>query len=182
MHVLKRWIAWTAVLATGLMIGGCSAMVETNTDFSPDYHYRDLKTFMWSPDLKRPAEHPQVVSKVIDTEIRRAVETTLAQRGFKQVDAPPADMHLYYGATVTREMTGNSMCDHYGYAPLPEIPDKTYPRGTMIVDIVDPATRALIWRGTGAANYAAARSEREMLIKIAARDLLTRFPPKTGAE
>ena len=56
-----------------------------------------------------------------------------------------------------------------------------YTVGTLVVDIFDPATKGLIWRGVAEAELKKKQDKREKQASRAVEKLLKDFPPKPGA-
>ena len=58
----------------------------------------------------------------------------------------------------------------------------TYDEGSLVIDVVDPTRRALIWRGTASRVVEPDWSpdEREKVVREAVQALLEHFPPDVG--
>ena len=57
----------------------------------------------------------------------------------------------------------------------------TYQEGTLILDVIDPATQQIAWRGWGTSQSRDPQMRPERLRKTVAA-ILARFPPKPKAE
>jgi hypothetical protein len=65
-------------------------------------------------------------------------------------------------------------------ANTPANDSPSYLTGTLLIDIVDAASKKLVWRGTaaGAVDPGLTSVERDERIRQIVRDMLSHFPPK----
>jgi hypothetical protein len=91
--------------------------------------------------------------QLIDQEIKRAVDEQLAQKGLTKVEKN-ADLQVVYHAATRQEMNLNlsgSGFDGRGYGGMWDgsVQGQTsaISVGTLVVDLYDPATKHLVWRG-----------------------------------
>jgi hypothetical protein len=120
--------------------------------------------------------NPALNSELVKKQIEVDIENDLTARGLTMVSGP-SDLNVRY---------------HFGSAPKTEI--ETYPagwrgwgtrvvrvpyaEGTLVIDLRDPATRSLVWRGI-------ASEEKRDAAKIAGKlddmvkKALAKYPPKS---
>jgi len=132
-------------------------------------------------------DDPKRVAARVDPVVIPAVERALHSRGFETAAAHP-DLLVHYYVLVTLKQSAQYQGQFL--APVPDwgvppfSPSTTsleiYPVGTLIIDIADPARRAVVWRGAAARKIDVERpdAERRVVLEHAIRDLLKRFPPK----
>jgi len=91
--------------------------------------------------------------QLIDQDIRRAVDEQLAQKGLTKVEKN-GDLHVIYHAAVRQEVGINLSGSGWGGRGYGGMWDgsvqgqsSTIPIGTLVVDLYDPASKQLIWRG-----------------------------------
>jgi hypothetical protein len=61
------------------------------------------------------------------------------------------------------------------------LPDQYPRRGTVIVDVVDPRTKELLWRGVGKAPVSDDESKFERDLATTVTAILAKFPPAVGS-
>jgi hypothetical protein len=180
-----------ALVLTGLVLilavaAGCSTMrIETDWDTTADFS--GLHTYAWLPEPDRSAEPPRVDNTLLARRVHRAVDAELAQRGIAKVDAKDADFLVTYHAAQDSKLDVQTVNTGFGYTVGTwgwgfgtETYVRSYDEGTLILDIVDPKTHQLEWRGWAIAEVrpSATPEEREARINEAVHRMLARFPPK----
>lgn len=173
-------------------LNGCATMTITS-DYDAFANFSGLKTYAWIPDPKTPSGDPRIDSSLLDSRIRKAVEIHLSARGYVKEKSGTPDFWIGYHAAIDKKMDVEILNDYYGYGPgfgrfygAAYAPPGTasayvheYEEGTLILDIVKPDTRKLIWRGTAQAslNREATSEEKRERINEAVRRILKKFPP-----
>jgi hypothetical protein len=175
---------------------GCST-IEIYSDYDPWANFSGLKTFSWIPGPQKETGDPRIDNPLLDAHIRNAVEDQLALNGFEKKGTEKPDFWIGYHAAIDRKLGAQTINHFYAYPPgwawehyrTPYVPPGMaiteteifyYDEGTLILDVVDPETRKLIWRGSAQAEvkYATNPEKRNERIKEAVRRILERFPPK----
>ncbi len=176
-------------------LSGCVASgiaTESNAIFAPNAALSEAKTFAWlQPEPIAPADYEEGYSDELNKNLRRAIEETLQLKGLQKVASAP-DLLIAYDVSVAvpeeKDRIENYMEGFgYGYAHMagyrysyknPDLsgyrPVDLYKQGTMIIDLVDPDKKQLVWRGwaEGAVTDADARYKkiqqqvREVLKKV----------------
>ena len=164
-----------------LALTACSGITVTN-DYDPQADFSSLKTYAW---YAAPAAAAGV-DTLTTQRILRSVDAELAARGYRKVDSG-ADFLVHTLAAINQriEAVPTTTTVGYGwrggymaYGTGTEI--RTYDEGTLILDVISPATKQLIWRGTAKAAVSGNRSpeEREARIREAVSMILDSFPPR----
>lgn len=192
------------VLAVLLVValGGCSTM-EISTDYNPSTEFSGLRTYKWLPGPQGNPDDPRIDNSLLDARIRKAVERQLAAQGYEKQTSGAPDFCVGYHAAVEKKLDVITIDDYYGYAPVgrPGYRPGTslvyghpgrawvgssqthvveYDEGTLILDIVEPEARKLLWRGSAQAevNLSASPEKKQEKIDEAVRRMLERFPPQ----
>ena len=172
------------VLCVGLSIS-CSS-IRVNIDFDPSVDFGAFRTYAWLPDPPAHAGDPRLHNALIDGRVRNAVNRELQARGFEEVSLESADFHItYYLGLETRidvQTIHRSFNYHHRSWTGPgrtEIIVREYEVGTLLLDILDPGERSLLWRGSGNARVRESSdpAQRERQINEAVENILRRFPP-----
>jgi len=109
----------------------------------------------------------------------------LAAKGYTKGTSP--DFQIGYNASVVGKQTVQMMNTYYGYAPgwyasgtMATAQVYEYKEGTLVIDIVDPAARKLIWRGSAQAelNRNPSTEEKKRKADEAVKKIFEQFPPK----
>jgi hypothetical protein len=171
---------------------GCSTMV-VSYDYDPEADFALLKSYGWIPEPRKPTGDPRIDhNTLLEERIEKAVESQLDAKGYvKQASGTP-DFWLAYYVTLDRKTAVTMLNSHYGYGPgwgwglryggygLPSSYAYEYDEGTLILDVVEPATRRLLWRGyaTDEVNLSQGPKADQKQTNEAVRRLLEGFPPE----
>ena len=140
-----------------------------------------------NPDVVKDARFDQAA---LSPPTKAAVEKEMAAKGLRQVAAgEPADAQVavyMIGTAGSSEQTLGQFFSYNvswplmmsGYTPTQSL--RIYEKGTIIIDIIDPAMKSAVWRATASGEIDRARSQEERLAVIAkiVQDSLKKFPPK----
>ena len=180
-----RCMRATVVLLVALALAGC-ARVTVTTDHDPSANFGALHTYAWRPGPQQGVGDPRFDSTLIDKRVRAAVDRVLASKGFRPA-APgtTADFLVGYHAVVRQKTSVQTINRWYGYRVGvwrggPQTYAHDYDEGTLLIDVIDPATMQLLWRGsgTGVVDPQASPEKREQRINDAVDQILAGFPPR----
>jgi len=155
----------------------CSTMtVRADHDSQVDFgSYSSFALF------ERPAKErrgPQM-SELVDRRIGASMQAELVSRGFTTAAPREADILVTFYTAVRKRVTVNGG-GWYGYrrpywgGRVTYV--KTYPEGTLVIDVIDRKSRNLVWRGVGSGAFSKMNPSDEKVDKRVARILAT-FPP-----
>jgi len=181
-----RCMRATVVLLVALALAGC-ARVTVTTDHDPSANFGALHTYAWRPGPQQGVGDPRFDSTLIDKRVRAAVDRVLASKGYRSA-APgtTADFLVGYHAVVRQKTSVQTINRWYGYRVGggwyggPQTYAHDYDEGTLLIDVIDPATMQLLWRGsgTGVVDPQASPEKREQRINDAVDQILAGFPPR----
>ncbi len=170
----------TFVTTACLALVGTLAFAQSVTyDFDKTANFSQFRTYAWvrGMNLDDELNHQRIV---------RAIEGQLAAKGFAKADrqANPDVLVAYHASfDTTLQITGFSSGwggyrfagSRSGSARADEILV-----GTLVVDIVNAKTEAIVWRGTASRDIdvKANPEKREKGINKAAEKLFKNYPPK----
>jgi hypothetical protein len=162
-------------LILGLLIGGCSGP-EVSHDYDPKHNFDNLRTWSFSP-LPPQADGPNDrmgVSGLALERIQRSIDLELRLKGYPPVDSKSADFWVQYYAVQSQRLVAEPGYD-WGHHDV-----SSYDEGTIIVDVINPKDKRMIWRGTASDVVDPDRTptEREERIQEAVHEILAEFPPK----
>jgi len=172
-----------------LLLSACKISPPVTTDYDADYDYSKLTHYAWV--------EPKDRSKVTTLDDRRqinAIETILNRKGFDKGNEHAKPNFLLRIHTITDKKTDvDTFYRVWGYYPYywPNRYTGTivreYEIGTLVLDIVDPVKKEVIWRGSVSRKLGIytnrSPEERASLALTNAEFLLKSFPPGriTGA-
>ncbi len=174
-----------------LWLGGCA---ETKIEITRDPFARFPKsgTFAWLAEASTVPEDPRVNRAEVEARIRAAVERHLASRGYQLSSEGRPTVCIAYHAAVGGGLDAAAINDRYwswGYGPdgawgfgpnrtVAYESGPTFERGTLILDIVDPETKRLLWRGAASAeiDLEATTEAKDRRVDDAVKGMLEKFP------
>jgi hypothetical protein len=183
------------VIVLAALISGCSSM-EISYDVDPQANFAGLKTYQWIKEPPIPTGDPRIDGNtILATRIQEAVDTGLAARGFRTVASDP-DFLVAYHVSLDRRQSVQTLNRYYGYGPgwgygygasyrpgywagAPETYVYEYEEGTLILDIVNPKNKELMWRGSAQdeVHFTSTPEKDQTRLDEAVHKMLLKFPP-----
>jgi hypothetical protein len=122
---------------------------------------------------KNPALNSELVKKQIEAELVR----DFTSRGLSQTQSGPADLNLVYHFGTARKTEVEAYPAGWRgwgtrYVRVP------YADGTLVIDLRDPSTHSLVWRGISREEQSDATKIRGKLDNMV-RKPIEKYPPKT---
>jgi hypothetical protein len=151
-----------AVPAAMILALAACASVDVRTVRSPDANLEALHTFNVLPNPKprapdaQPPNDPMLVNSITNRALRADLVKGFEDRGYGLSDNPNFVVAYYASATSMLDVTYwdygygfyDGWWDGWGYDPAVT----QYTQGTVIIDVLDPTTMELLWRGQGVAS------------------------------
>ncbi len=181
-NVTLRVGAVVLIAAVAVMAASCSS-ISVNADFDPKVDFSGLRTWTWAAATATGPGKPLLASSLVESRIRDAVERELSSRGFRVADGEP-DFTIGYGLSYEDKLDVQTFQDYYGYgywdgygATRTQV--SQYEEGTLILDIADPASNQLMWRGWARGRLRKNPSPEETTADVneAVAAILAQFPP-----
>ncbi|QCR22195.1 DUF4136 domain-containing protein [Pontibacter sp. SGAir0037] len=151
-------VLFTACVAT-------SGINRTSSIAAPEAALGKPKTYAWYQDQPAaPVEFEKSFGKSLDKNLRQAIEAELKERGYQKVTSDP-DLLVAYDVSVSVPLEKDAPGTYppgfgYSYAYMAgyrynykheDMPGyrsvDLFKQGTLIVDLVQPQTNELLWRG-----------------------------------
>jgi hypothetical protein len=185
----------TIVIVMAALVAGCST-IETSYDFDPKAKFTGLKTYKWLDKPQKLTGDPRIDGNtILANRIHEAVDTELSARGFRKVSSDP-DFLVAYHVSLDKRRSVQTLNSYYGYGPgwgygygasyrpgywggAPETYVYEYEEGTLILDIVNPENKELIWRGSAQdeVNFKSTPEKDQTQLNEAVQQMLEKFPP-----
>ena len=174
-----------------LLLGALSvsALATTKSDYDQSFNFSSLKTWDFKVQNRMPRD-PVGANSLWNQRIRQDLERQLAADGFQKVsDGTPSFMVAYYMGTKEKYDTryiNYGFPGHWGrwwrfggwhgWGPAAgnvDVWQIPYTESTLVVDVVDPQTNMLIWRGYNTDTIDFNKSDKS--IRDAVGDVMKRF-------
>ncbi|AKH69756.1 protein of unknown function (DUF4136) [Spongiibacter sp. IMCC21906] len=192
-----------------VMLAACSGL-PVSTDYAPGYDFSGLNSYAWLPpkeDNKLKPDDPEANNDLVRQRIQGAVDSQLAARGFKKVaDPQKASMLVTYHNGLEDKIAVDNVGawnNHFGYYPCyhcfrrpgfgyygdpyffhqNQTWVRNYTENRLIIDIIDPESRSLIWRGIAKRSQPrlSTPEERRLYVLETVSAILAEFPPGYSA-
>jgi Domain of unknown function (DUF4136) len=184
----------TAALLT---LAACGPAVQVRTAVTPDASLNGLHTFRVQPTpqaqngIQPSGNDPMLVNSISNRALRADLKQGFEKLGYTVNDSNP-DFCVAYYASTTQKLDITSW--NYGYSFRPRWwrgrgwgygprfdpafdPMVTqYTQGTVIVDVFDPKTKELVWRGQGVAAVADNQEQYTQELQTTVNAILAKFP------
>ncbi len=185
------------VVVSICLLSACSS-VKVSTDYDAGSDFSALKTFSWyEPSITETTRY--AASEIMDRRIRGSIEQGLVGKGFNTVTSTP-DFYVNYSVTTEDKIDVDTYNTYAGYAPgwgwrggfgyrgmyigmdmvTTDVDVDQYKEGTLILDIIDPTSGQLIWRGLASKRLPSSTNPEKMneLVNKVVTELLKNFPPE----
>lgn len=167
------WALW-ALLAAGCASMNVSSYAARGMDVT---RYR---TYNWGPTDGISTGDPRLDNNPFFNErVQAEVERRLAGRGFRKAASETPDVVVHYHASVTQRIDADTIDRERGYGDVEGRRRDVYDAGTLVVDLIDTRTNALVWRGWAEDSVAGAIDNQEWMeakIDEAVRRIFERLP------
>ena len=173
----------TIAVAAVMSLAGLTAFAQdVKVDFDKSTDFSSLKTF--STKLGTSWNNQIGEKRVMDE-----VEATLAEKGWKKVDANPDAIVVVHGATSTKRSLNTFYSGGgyggYGYRGwgggmgmgTATTTESEYTVGTLVVDIFNAKSKALVFRGTASDELSDKTDKNVKKLDKATTKMFKDFPP-----
>lgn len=177
------------VCCVSALIFGCSA-VQVSQDYDTSRTFSGLRTYAWKTVERKKTGDVRRDNPLLHNRIRTAVEQSLAVRGFKKISKDRPDFFVDYQYTIRSKIESDDVrtgvgfgvgrSGHFGGIGVSTGTNvNEYDQGMLVIDIIEPGTDTLMWRGIGTRRVSVhskpekiTQNVHEMVEKI-----LNQFPP-----
>jgi hypothetical protein len=171
-----------AIMLSGAMImlmTGASVAQQVKTDYDRQANFNQYRTYSWS-NVK--TKDPLLVDR-----IKNAVNSSLAVKGLKEVDSG-GDISINAMEITSNQQTLNTFYDggfgrwHWGGFGNATTTTETYKVGTLVVDLFDTQSKALIWRGSASDTISNNSDKNIKNLNKGVAKMFKHFPPESKRE
>ena len=190
-HQLSRIVVASAIAFGGL---ACANSYNVRTMTAPKTTLTEFHTFSLLPTPRRRdgqipsgTNDPMVSNSITNRALRASVADALRNRGYGEVERNPDFVVGVYASArekldLTQWQFGYSAWPRWWWVGVPPQGVRQYDEGTVVVDVIDPHSLDLLWRGTATAELGDNPESNSKALQKAAAAIIGKFPPaKPGA-
>jgi hypothetical protein len=170
-------------------IYGCSG-IKVSQDYDTTKNLSGLKTYSWKTEKQKKTGNVRIDNTLLDSRIRSAVDSTLQGKNFQKTSKSSPDFHIEYQYSIRSKIkSSNSQTgigigigsfSHRGAISFSSGTNiSEYDEGLLVIDITDPETGNLLWRGnaTSIINQHVTPEKATKRITTIIEKILKQFPP-----
>ena len=171
-----------AATALGLIAGALTLACSTLTtavDYDHTVNWSQFHTFQL-------AESDKDIVTFTQKRIQDAITGQLTSKGWQAVSSNPDILVYTHGVRSEQTQWNATNMGGWGYrgwggmgGGTATATETKIPIGTLVVDLVNPKTKELVWRGTASDQISASGAEQGQ-IQNAVAELFKNFPPTPG--
>ena len=161
----------------------CSS-VSVSSDYDQATKFDKLQTYAWmTGSEEKPGGRP--TNTIAMARFHTAIERELDKKGYRKTTERP-DFLVAYHTSIDEKTLVHSV-PNYGPGPgfyhagvgYQDVYQTQYEEGTLIIDIVDPRTKNLLWRGIAKAAVDSLDDpeKKTQQTNEAVQKILEKFPP-----
>ncbi len=171
----------TVAFALALLTASVARGVEVKVDFDPTVDFSVYRTIGWMEGTA--AEDPEVENR-----IHAAIERELIPLGLTEVRENPDLLIVTHASLEAEKLVEISQhpywVEYKGWKKPLAVSEESWDAqtGMLIVDIVDAASRRLVWRGIATGNTGKTSEQRDRRLDKTMAQLFRGFPPRFKPE
>lgn len=203
---MRSILSCSAALALATAACASGGGVKVSTTAAPEANLTMLHTFrvLETPQRRAdapalPPNDPMLDNSITNRQLRADLVQRLQQKGYTMDAANPDFLVAFYAGTREKMDTTywnpgfgwrygyrgfgfrgsrfRSAWPWYGYAsPYPAMEVSSYTQGAVIVDVIDPRTMELVWRGQGVATVSDNPTKYAQELDKSVGAILDKFP------
>jgi Domain of unknown function (DUF4136) len=162
-----RWFALAVLLC---LVPVVALAQQVNTDWKHGTDFSKYTTYAWG-NSPRPVQDPLWNQRIVSD-----IDTALQGKGLQKVaaDANPSLM-VVYNAGVKQNVSYEGYRMGWG---MGEINPVTENEGTLVVDLADPQSKMIIWRGMSAETLSDKSQKNIEKVQKMVNKMFEKYPPK----
>jgi hypothetical protein len=184
--IVKRYHAILFLLLSTAVVS-CSPSLKVTSDYDSNVNFTQFKTFR----MERPSDaSQQSVSQLNQDRVFKAVRAEMIKKNFIEA-ADSADL-IVHTVTIFKDMQSvSSSTNYYGYGGYyrpygwgggmasghTTYNVQNYKDGSLIIEVIDAATRKLVWEGVGNKEIDKPSKNPDKDIPDAVASIMAQFPP-----
>jgi hypothetical protein len=176
-----------------LSFAGCVTKFETGSEQTPGAKFAPRSTFRFVPDKSQEAAEAVASGPDWHAIIGQEILTALNAKGYRFFPNRQTNFLVAFHIVLVENESVTTLDNYLGYqltpsqaaqADLSRFQDPNHPgeasKGTLIIDVIDPKKKILLWRGWAKTKVDLKQSGEKLqaLAKEAVDQILAKFPGK----
>jgi hypothetical protein len=150
-------------------------------DYDREVDFSMYKTYRWIDKSKKQAKkRARTAYTLMDKRVKSAADEQLEAKGMQKLLSGTPDLLVNYQVSAKEKVD----VTHYGYGygrrgywRAGGVEVHRYKEGTLILDLIDPEMKQLVWRGW-ATSVIEEPEKREEMINKSIEEMLKKYPPQ----
>ncbi|MFW2365116.1 MAG: DUF4136 domain-containing protein [Desulforhopalus sp.] len=183
-----KYLMLCSVILTMLL--GCSAK-GVKTEYQEKENLAGLQTYAWLQTDTPPGDNVRVNNPKVNDAVRQAVDKNLKKKGYQKVASGQPDFLVTWFGAIEKKVqveSINHFYSGYGYGPVlatvtaaeggEGTTAREFEEGTILVDVLDPSSQKMQWRGSGSRKILKDQKEADAVLYIdrVVANILKNFP------
>jgi hypothetical protein len=183
---------WCGILLA-LSFAGCATKFETGSQQTSSANFARRSTFRFVPDKSQAAREAVASGPDWRGIISQDILTVLNAKGYRFFPNRQTDLLVAFHIVLTDHESVTTLDNYLGYPLTPsqsaqtdlsKFQDPNHPgeasKGTLIIDLVDPKKKVLLWRGWAKTKVDLKQSGDKLraVAKEAVNQILAKFPSR----
>jgi hypothetical protein len=178
-----------AVCGAALLGAGCQSAPDVRSDYDKSVDFGRYRTYNFVPN---PSTDQLGYSSLVTQQLEVAINTQMQQRGYTLADHP--DLFINFSGKLQQmqdvKSAPSAVGPYYGYRTgfygvwpgySNDVYTVNYTQGTLNIDLIDPATKRMVWEGVGVGEVTKAKlADRTATLNAAVADIFMKFPFRAG--
>lgn len=173
-----------AAVSASLLLAACESMPRTRSDYDPTADFSAYKTFGF---VSAQADHQDAqYTSLITRHLQSTSRVEMEKRGYVYTDDNPdllVDFQIIAQDKIRVNTYGGSPYwrNRYGAWGGYDVDVRQYTEGTLLVDVVDPKKRQVVWQGVAQGTITEAKLQKidERAPKVMAA-IFSEYPFRAG--
>ena len=178
------------VLLLLMVVHGCSN-VTVSQDYPPTADYSALKTYAWQSENQEKTGDLRLDNPLLDVRIRRAIDTSLLEKGYRRVSDVQPDFFIAYHQEIYSRITVDQPRSGFGFGMgsfgygggigfSTGSNTGSHDDNMLVIDVIDSGSGGIIWRGTGTRSFVQHADPEKITKQVnkTVNKILMQFPPQ----
>jgi hypothetical protein len=180
-----RWAPLATLAVLALASAACAVPIRVNAYAERGADLSRYRTYDFAPIEPVATGDPRLDSNPFFNErVRGAVDKGLGAKGYQRVTLGAPDFLVHFHASVAQDINVVELDQQRGYCAQDNCKPFVYDAGTLLVDLVDARTKALVWRGWAESTFDGVVDNQawmEERIDASVARVLAKMPHRTGS-
>lgn len=180
-----RWATLGTLAVVAVASAACAVPIRVNAFAERGADLNSYRTYDFAPIEPVSTGDPRLDSNPFFNErVRSAVDKGLTAKGYQRAASGAPDLLVHFHASVAQDINVVELDQQRGYCVQDNCRPFVYEAGTLLMDLVDARTKALVWRGWAESTFDRIVDNQawmEERIDTSIARVLAKMPHRTGS-